>query len=97
MKIWIDDIRLVPEGFVWVKSSKEAIDVIERNWDDIELISFDHDLGGDDTSYIVAKWIEEQVWNGRRMTAELKIHSSNPVGRTNLYWAFQKINSLQGN
>lgn len=95
IKLWIDDIRPVPEGFVWVKNSKDAIDFIDKNWDDIVLISFDHDLGGDDTAYKVATWMEEEVWNGRRMNADFRIHSANPVGRRNLEAALNNIRKIQ--
>ena len=30
MRLWIDDIRPAPEGYIWVKSVNEAKDVIER-------------------------------------------------------------------
>ena len=47
-KIWMDDIREAPAGFVSCKSVNEAKAVVkkleERN-EEIELISCDHDLG----------------------------------------------------
>ena len=45
MKIWLDDIRPVPEGYVWCKSVNEAITVIEDNKNNIGVIDLDHDLG----------------------------------------------------
>ena len=30
MKLWIDDVRCAPEGYVWCKSVNEAKDVIEH-------------------------------------------------------------------
>lgn len=54
MKLWIDDVRPAPEGYVWCKSVNEAKEVIfchsMYHWipgqtSDIELIDIDHDAG----------------------------------------------------
>lgn len=46
MKLWIDDMRPAPDGYVWCKSTNEALRAIvieQRN--EIELIDLDHDAG----------------------------------------------------
>ena len=60
MKLWIDDVRPAPEGYVWCKSVEEAKTAISRSvfklaksiesgnpdWTlKIELIDLDHDAG----------------------------------------------------
>ena len=45
MKIWLDDIRPAPEGYVWCKSVNSAKSVIESAKEPILLIDCDHDLG----------------------------------------------------
>ena len=48
MKIWIDDIRVAPEGYTWCKSVNEAkrkIEEMEEVGIVIEKISLDHDAG----------------------------------------------------
>ena len=48
MKIWIDDVRIAPEGYTWCKSVNQAISVIEELENkniNIELIHLDHDAG----------------------------------------------------
>ena len=48
MKIWVDDLRSVPEGYIGTKSVNETIDLIENmesNGIEIELLDLDHDLG----------------------------------------------------
>ena len=45
MKIWLDDIRPAPDGYVWCRSVNEVIGVISNTNDKIELIDCDHDLG----------------------------------------------------
>ena len=48
IKIWLDDVREVPEGYVLAKSVDEAIALIEQIEaldKEIEVIDLDHDLG----------------------------------------------------
>ena len=81
MKIWIDDVRPAPEGYVWCKSVNEAkndIELMEFVYD-LELIDIDHDAGSyasDGGDYIrLLDWLEE---TGRNYP--IRIHSQNPVG-----------------
>lgn len=82
-KLWIDDIRLPPEGWDWAKTSKEALAMVRtREYDEI---SFDHDLGGEDTSYPVVVALEDGSKFGYYETPiKWHIHSMNPVGRDRL-------------
>lgn len=99
MKIWIDDIRPAPEGYIWCKSVCSAIYEIEGiqmyDWipdipqENLEIIDIDHDAGeyakyGGD--YIeLLKWLEEreQRENTHRHY-NIRIHSMNPVGVENM-------------
>lgn len=48
MKLWIDDVRPAPDGYVLVKSvrrAKWAIETVEAKGGTIELIDIDHDAG----------------------------------------------------
>lgn len=67
MKLWIDDIRPAPDGWVWAKTLDSALRLYLMEAPDV--ISFDHDLGGDETSMPLAKLIEENAFNGNRETA----------------------------
>lgn len=55
--LFIDDLRDSP-GVEWVaaRSSSEAISLLKERGCPAR-ISFDHDLGGDDTAIVVAKWL----------------------------------------
>ena len=86
MKLWIDDVRPAPEGYVWitnVHSAKYHIEVADSLEETIELIDIDHDAGnyaqyGGD--YIkLLDWLEE---TGRNYP--IRIHSMNPVGVANM-------------
>jgi hypothetical protein len=80
--LYIDDIR-TPQLQCWdiVRSSKEAIDWVDRNGIP-DLISFDHDLGGDDTSMVFLKQLVEKYPKG--YTFKYYIHSANPIGKLNI-------------
>lgn len=75
--LWIDDIRLPPTGYLWAKTSQEAIAIIDAH-DAFAHISFDHDLGGDDTSRKVVLWLCE---NDSKWPDSASVHSMNPIGR----------------
>ena len=95
MKLWIDDVRPAPEGYVWCKSVNEAkkaiintdeMNEIPRMYDmnfSITLIDIDHDAGDYACfggDYIkLLDWLEE---TGRNYP--IHIHSMNPVGVENM-------------
>ena len=83
-KLFIDDERFpVTEDWVIVRTSVEAISYMKDHGFP-SMISFDHDLGGDDTSRPVVRWIGDQVVSeGVQLPADFNfyVHSQNPVGR----------------
>lgn len=91
MKIWLDDLRPAPEGYVWCRSVNEAIRFIKSTEGEIELIDCDHDLGdyakdGGDRIKLL-DWLAEQ-----ELYYKIHLHTMNPVGRANMeriirrYW-----------
>ena len=97
MKLWIDDVRPAPEGYVWIKSVNVAKRKIKENermnkvfhFTDIELIDIDHDAGDfvyDGGDYIkLLDWLEA---TGRNYP--IRIHSMNPVGVANMRAIIQR-------
>lgn len=93
MKIWLDDVRPAPYGFVLCKSVNEAKKMIEKyeKTEMIELIDCDHDLG--DYSFDGGDGIKLLDWLVERNTLyPVALHTMNPVGRENMqriinrYW-----------
>jgi hypothetical protein len=87
MKIYLDDVRALP--FDWdvrewtvVRSGEDCLALLKTHIDDIEEISFDHDLGSGISGYDVLNWLEEYVMTVGRPAklSQLTIHSRNPVG-----------------
>jgi len=81
MKIWLDDVREEPEGWVRCYWPEEVIALLKTN--EVEIISLDHDLGDDDhgTGYDVLLWIEKQVVLNNFNYPEMIIHSANISAR----------------
>ena len=87
MKIWVDDVRPAPEGYVWCKTVNGAKRLLSdphiQHCYTIELVDIDHDAGNYARSggdYIkLLDWLEE---TGRNYP--IRIHSMNPVGRENM-------------
>lgn len=85
MKLWIDDIRPAPEGYLWVKSVHGAMTVIGLFWQNYLgreiLIDLDHDAGdcaaeGGDYIEILNRLEKEKIVDDR---FSFHIHSMNPV------------------
>ena len=79
MKLWIDDIRSAPDGFIWCKSinqAKAAITAYEHQYScDNILIDLDNDAAD---YFKILDWLEEK--NIVDTGYFFKIHSKNPVG-----------------
>jgi len=83
-KMFIDDVRNPPPGdWVVVRSSDEALAYVQANGMPA-FISFDHDLGGDDTAIVFLRKLVDHVWNGDDSPPAYEVHSANPVGRLNI-------------
>lgn len=91
IKLWVDDIRMSPDGLWWTaRSVNEAKEIIQKFEIDpippfgrFEMIDIDHDAGDyakDGGDFIkLLEWLEE---TGRNYP--IKIHTMNPVGRANM-------------
>ena len=95
IKIYVDDIRPVPEGFIGTKSVNETIALIlqiESEGGEIALLDLDHDLGdyakdGGDAINILDFLVAR-----RGKLYPVVLHTMNPVGAANMrrildrYW-----------
>lgn len=92
MKIWVDDIRKEPEGYLRAKSVWDAIKLIQdatAQGIEIEILDLDHDsgdynpMGGD---YIrILDWLEISG-----ISVPIRLHTMNPVGRDNMMSIIQR-------
>jgi hypothetical protein len=103
IRIWLDDIRSMPEGFdIHAKNAYYTIGLILSG--NMDYISFDHDLGffdeeiddSNNTGYAVAKFIEELAHNENLSMKRIgyDIHSDNPVGRRRIEFAMKSAEKI---
>ena len=81
MKVYLDDERPTPSGWIRVYWPDEAIELLKTG--QVEEISLDHDLGDDDrgTGYDVVLWIEEEVVLRGFAPPKMNVHSANSSAR----------------
>ncbi len=102
MKIWVDDVRPIPDkDYILVKSTNEAISIIQECEEKIRktgevpsekniVIDLDHDSGDfykDGGDYIrVLDWLE-----ATNRAYSIRLHTMNSVGRRNMMNIIKKI------
>jgi hypothetical protein len=96
MKLFLDDERFPPNEPGWIVSRQFGDFCMQlfAYSHAIEVISFDHDLGGmtDDENremngLYCAKWMINGIMDGKLTLprlSEIRIHSMDPVGRVNI-------------
>lgn len=94
MKVFLDDERQTPEGWVRVYWPDEAIELLDSG--DVVEISLDHDLGDDErgTGYDVVLWIEESVVTRQFKPPIIKVHSANTSARKKMEAGIRNIEKL---
>ncbi|WP_321962127.1 cyclic-phosphate processing receiver domain-containing protein [Paraburkholderia sp. J7] len=91
MKVFLDDERSTPEGWVRVLWPDEAIALLRTG--EVTELSLDHDLGDDarGTGYTVLLWLEEQVAVYGMPPPVIHVHSANPSARLKMEAAIASI------
>ena len=86
VKLWLDDLREPPEGYIQCRSVNEAkakITECELSLSVIDIIDCDHDLG--DFASAGGDGIKLLDWLAERETYyPVALHTMNPVGRANM-------------
>ncbi len=94
IKVWLDDVRPAPKGWVHIYTVPELIKFYEKNEKNIVQMSLDHDLGENTPEgYKFLTWLEKKVLRDRVYTSipEISIHSANPVGKKRMEQTIQSI------
>ena len=94
MKVYLDDLRPTPEGWVHAYWPDEAIEYLKTG--KVEIISLDHDFGDDNrgTGYDVVLWIEEAVATEGSDPPEIRVHSANSAARMRMQAGIKSIKNL---
>ena len=94
MRVFLDDERTTPEGWIRVYWPSEAIALLQTGA--VEEISLDHDLGDDErgTGYDVVLWIEEAVVLHQFNPPKITVHSANSSAREKMLAGIRSIERL---
>lgn len=83
IKLYLDDLRPIPNEFIGVRTYTEFINYINQNGLP-DFISFDHDLGLEESGFDCAKWLVNYCLDKKIGLPEFTVHSQNPVGKKNI-------------
>lgn len=94
LRVFLDDERKTPEGWVRVYWPEEAIDLLKSG--NVVELSLDHDLGDDahGTGYDVVAWVEEAVATSDFEPPQMHVHSANPAARERMLKGIAAIERL---
>lgn len=92
MKLYIDDERPCPTGWVLVGDYDTAFYILTSFRNMITHVSFDHDLGEKKTGYDLICLLETMQEEGDTIPEHLACHSRNPVGRKRIEQVIAVIN-----
>ncbi len=94
MKVFLDDERPTPEGWIGVRWPNEAISLLQTGR--VAELSLDHDLGDDarGTGYDVLLWIEEAVVVSGFRPPRMQVHSANTSARAKMLAGIASIERL---
>lgn len=94
MKIFLDDERKTPKGWVRAYWPEEVVEMLKTG--KVSELSLDHDLGDDEhgTGYDVILWIEEAVYKQGFKPPSIKVHSSNSSARAKMELGIRHIESI---
>jgi hypothetical protein len=94
MRVYLDDERATPDGWIRVYWPEEAIALLESG--EVTEISLDHDLGDDErgTGYDVVLWIEEAVALRGFRPPRIFVHSANSSAREKMMSGIRSIQRL---
>ena len=96
VRVWLDDTREAPPGWVRSFAPEEVIAPLRSG--EVAELSLDHDLGLEPgrNGHAVLVWLENEVgagqWTGP--LPETSVHSANPVGRRRMLRLLDTIRRL---
>ena len=92
IKLWIDDERVEPKGWVRASTCPNAIALIAKLGPQLTHISFDHDIGFEGNGAVVAQYLRD-AWSAHCISKNLafNIHSGNPTGSKNIQQILEEL------
>ncbi len=103
MRVYLDDRRATPEGWVGCRWPTEVIELLKTG--NVTYLSLDHDLGDKEaaltedrkeiTGYDVIEWLEGQAHQNIFYDLDVQIHSDNSVGIARMKRGLAQIQKLK--
>jgi len=93
-KIWLDDMRPAPDGWVHVQRPEEAIAALFKGG--VTHFHLDHDLDDNEygTGYDVLLWIEQATMQSHFTPPLITVHSANESTRQKMEALITKIGGI---
>jgi hypothetical protein len=96
MKVYLDDVRPAPSGWILTTTVEETIKLLSTS--KVVELSLDHDLGIKHTGYDVLLWIETKISIDPNFKPPIiHLHTQNPVGKKRMEAAIKSIKKLSKN
>lgn len=97
MKVYLDDVRKTPDGWVRVYWPDEAIKLLRTG--KVTHISLDHDLGDDDrgTGDDVVTWLQKQVYINKMKPPIITVHSDNGPAIKKMRQGIERLYEIANN
>jgi hypothetical protein len=94
MKVYLDDQRTPPPGWVRIRWPDEAIKLLEMGV--VTEMSLDHDLGSDNrgTGYTVIQWLEEAVAKRKFKAPPIAVHTASTEAREKMMAGVKNIERM---
>lgn len=82
MKLWLDDERIAPEGFIWVKTV-DAFDRFLKDGVIIDEVSLDNDLGANqiDGYHAITRYLAKKLDGVNCDIKSFEFHTKNIIAR----------------
>lgn len=68
----------------WVRNYEEFVKCLDLLWGVVDMISFDHDLGEEESGLDCAKYLVHKCLDLNQNLPSYQSHSMNPVGKKNI-------------
>ena len=97
MRVWLDDTREAPVGWVRTRTVDETVDLLHRG--EVLELSLDFDLDETDPGHKgseVLDYLEAGLRRGALSIPVVHIHSANPYGAAVMTWKLQMLERMFG-
>ena len=101
IKIYLDDERPTPDGYIRTYTVKETINLLIEHEGNVDILSLDNDLGEIskfnryEEGRQVARWLEEAVLTRNFIPPRrMRCHSANVEAQRDMRFAFSNISKF---